>query len=237
MKVALLEIANTDNISIINDGNYRLTLPDGSQVSPVYSGWVGENYKIVSIDKDEPIPTYLSTVWIGDNAGTGYTNGDILTVDGGVSVGNVAQMQVYGIGANDSVTSLIVSNSGFYTTDPEVNNNMVSGGSGSGLAVRIVMEKHQISSTEYAYDANGDVVVETNTYEVPVIDNTESIEQQRQKTIEEDPNNINLKDKLATATNDQIDNWINNNVTDLASAKVVLASIVKFLANKFKNDY
>lgn len=229
-KVALIEIANTDNINIIWEGNYWLTLPDGSQVSPVYAGWTGENYMIRGIDLDEPIPTYLQYVTVGEDRGTGYTQDDNLIISGGETPANVAVLKVYGIGSNGLVSTVIISNTGYYTSNPP-EDNMPTGGTGTGVHVDISMAQFSIASQTYEYDTNLDVVVETNTYETPVIDNTSSIEAQRQEEMDQDPNNISLKDKLKNATSAQITNWINNNVTDLASARVVLAAIVKFLAN------
>ena len=62
---------------------------------------------------------------------------------------------------------------------------------------------------------------------------TTLIEKQRQANISNDPNNINLKDKLSTASAAEIDAWLLANVTTLAQARTVLGSIIKFLAGKF----
>lgn len=233
MKVGLIEIANTDNISIINDGNYWLTLPDGTKVSPVYAGWTGEFYMIREIEFDEPIPTYLEWVDTGNNTGSGYVANDVLTVAGGTAVGNTAQLQVYSIGSNGIITSVIIANSGFYTSNPTIDENAPTGGSGTGLTVDLGMANYPISSKIYDYNANTDTVIETNVYGTPIIDNTRSIELQRQNSLEADSQNISLKDKIKTATAAQIDTWLQNNVTDLASARTVLGAIIKFLAQRY----
>jgi hypothetical protein len=41
-----------------------------------------------------------------------------------------------------------------------------------------------------------------------------------------------LLDRLKTATPNQIDTWLTNNVTTLAQARVVLGAVIKFLAAK-----
>ena len=232
MKIALIDKANTSNIIIVNNGNYRLTLPDGSQVSPVFAGWENETWKLCDIVFDEPRPTYVESVDIGSAAGNGYTANDILTISGGTSVGNTAQVQVFTIGSNGVVTSLIVANSGFYTENPEAN-NVPTGGTGSGVRVNLNMRDHDVAFKTYSYNSSNNNVSEINSYAITEIDNTISIEMQRQKSINADSNNQNLKDKLKNASAAQIDNWLQNNVTDLASARTVLGAIIKLLANKY----
>ena len=51
----------------------------------------------------------------------------------------------------------------------------------------------------------------------------------RQDDIKNDALRTDLIDRLKNATNDQIDNWIDNNVNSLASARQVLKAIVKVL--------
>ena len=51
----------------------------------------------------------------------------------------------------------------------------------------------------------------------------------RDETIKNDPGRTELVDKLKFATSDQIDNWIDNNVTSLVAARVSLKAIVKVL--------
>ena len=231
-QVALIEKSNTENINIVSDGNYRLNLPDGTQVSPVYAGWENDVWMIREIEFDSNIPTYLKSVTMGSNTGEGYVANDILTISGGTSTGNVAQIQVYTIGSNGIVTGLIVDNSGYYTVSPD-DNNTPTGGTGTGVMVNLQMMPHNILNKNYVWNVNTNMVIDTNIYETPVIDNDVSIELQRQNTLNADSGNQNLKDKLANATSAQIDTWLLNNVTDLASARAVLGSIVKFLAGKF----
>jgi hypothetical protein len=47
-----------------------------------------------------------------------------------------------------------------------------------------------------------------------------------------DPGQMDLADRLNTATPQQIDTWLTNNVTTMAQARNVLGAIVKFLAAK-----
>ena len=49
-----------------------------------------------------------------------------------------------------------------------------------------------------------------------------------------DTNRQNIVTAIQTATPTQIVNWVNNNVTDLASAKVVLAKILLLIARTIK---
>ena len=51
----------------------------------------------------------------------------------------------------------------------------------------------------------------------------------RQDDIKNDALRTDLIDRLKSSTNDQIDNWIDNNVNSLASARQVLKAIVKVL--------
>lgn len=230
MKIALVELANTDNITIVRDGEYWLTLPNGSKISPVQSGWVGDEYRLCDIDFDTAIPTYLHFVTIA-NTGTGYTNNDILTIASGTSVGNVAQLRVYSTTANGEVTGVVVANSGFYTSNPDAI-DLPSGGTGSGLGATLNMKGHTTLGQSYTYDANSNFVIETNSYSTPLIDDDLSLEMQRQDGLSDDTGNVTLKDKLKTATSAQIDTWLQNNVTNLAEARAVLGAIIKFLANK-----
>jgi len=234
MKIALVEIANPNNITVVEDGNYRLDLPDGSQISPVEAGWTGTTYKLVNINFAPNPPTYLESVRIGSNAGLGYTANNVLTIFGGAAQGNVAQIRVNAIGSNGLVSSLLVSNSGYYTADPGLD-NAPTGGSGSGLRVDLQMVSHTIATSTYTYEANTGTVNEATTFVTPVIDNTNSLELQRQNTIEGDAQNLNLKDKLRTASAAQIDAWLLTNVTNLAEARVVLGAIIKLLATKFRH--
>lgn len=233
MKIALVEIANTENITIVNnEGNYRLDLPDGSQVSPVFAGWTGEKYMLREIDFDTPTPTFLNVVAIA-SPGSGYTVNDTLTVSGGT--GNSAQVQVSSIGSNGTVTGLSISNSGFYTSNPPLSNTTLTGGTGTGAKATLDMEFYNYTST-YSYDTDSDIVIEINTYETPIIDNSLSVEAQRQTSLTDDISNQNLMDKLRTATPAQIDTWLTNNVTNLAEARIILGAIVKFLAIKFRGE-
>ena len=115
---------------------------------------------------------------------------------------------------------------------PSENNNP-TGGTGSGVEVALYMVEYDITSSDYSYNSGTGHVIQTNQYATPSIDNTDSLEMQRQDGIINDPQNTNLRDKLTNATSAQIDNWLQNNVTDLASARVVLGAIIKFLANKY----
>lgn len=51
----------------------------------------------------------------------------------------------------------------------------------------------------------------------------------RENDIKNDALRTDLINRLKSATNDQIDNWIDNNVNSLASARQVLKAIVKVL--------
>jgi hypothetical protein len=55
-------------------------------------------------------------------------------------------------------------------------------------------------------------------------------EKARTDDIADDPDVIALADKLKHATAAEIDTWVNNNVTDLASARNTLKAIIKLLA-------
>jgi hypothetical protein len=55
-------------------------------------------------------------------------------------------------------------------------------------------------------------------------------EEQRREGFRGDDGRRSLLERLQTATPGQIDNWVDSNVTNLASAKVVLAGILKVIA-------
>jgi hypothetical protein len=59
-------------------------------------------------------------------------------------------------------------------------------------------------------------------------------EEQRASTFRSDAARIDMLDKLRNATPAQIDTWVENQVTNLASAKVVLAMLIKILATVVK---
>lgn len=52
--------------------------------------------------------------------------------------------------------------------------------------------------------------------------------------IQASPDRVDLMTRLRTATPGQIDNWIDNNVVDLASARMVLKALVKAIALDFR---
>ena len=54
--------------------------------------------------------------------------------------------------------------------------------------------------------------------------------EQRREGFRGDEGRRSLLERLQTATPGQIDNWVDSNVTNLASAKVVLAGILKVIA-------
>jgi hypothetical protein len=231
-QVALVENANTNNIAIITEGNYRLDLPDGTQISPVYAGWTGITYKICPINFDQPIPVYVKDVNLGANLGISYTANDVLTISGGTAIGNTAKVQVFSIGSNGIVTSVLITNSGFYTAPPTSALNSPTGGTGNGVNLNLLLSDYPISNRTYIYISNTNSVKETNSYQPPVINNSRSIELQRQNSLEGDSGNMTLKDKLRTATAAQIDNWLQTNVNNLTDARNVLGSIIKYLANQ-----
>lgn len=54
-------------------------------------------------------------------------------------------------------------------------------------------------------------------------------EKKRVEAFEADAEQVDLRDRLRTATPAQIDDWFNANVTTLAQARSVLKAIVKYL--------
>ena len=55
--------------------------------------------------------------------------------------------------------------------------------------------------------------------------------EQRNKDFADDPDRRDLQDKLANATNAQIDQWVEANATNLAGTRKVLKIILRLLAN------
>lgn len=56
-------------------------------------------------------------------------------------------------------------------------------------------------------------------------------ETQRENGIRNDTGRLDLLNRLRTATNAEIDIWIDNNVTSLAAARAVLKAIVKVISD------
>lgn len=56
-------------------------------------------------------------------------------------------------------------------------------------------------------------------------------ETQRENDIKNDAGRLDLIDRLRTATNAQIDTWIDNTVTSLSSARTVLKAMAKILSD------
>jgi len=59
-------------------------------------------------------------------------------------------------------------------------------------------------------------------------------ENTRLNDINNSPDTVDLANRLKTATGPQIDNWIETNVTSLASARAVLKAMVKLMAYKLR---
>ena len=55
--------------------------------------------------------------------------------------------------------------------------------------------------------------------------------QQRNKDIMDDPERKDLLDKLSNATNAQISNWVDANVTNLADARKLFKIILRVMSN------
>lgn len=75
----------------------------------------------------------LSVVTIGDNAGTGYTLNDIVSVTGGTS-SVTATVRITGV-SGGVVTSVAVEESGTYTAIPTLDENAPTGGTGASLTL------------------------------------------------------------------------------------------------------
>jgi len=67
----------------------------------------------------------------------------------------------------------------------------------------------------------------------PVVDPSQPSEEEIARKLEfkGEQDRIDLLDRLNTATPAQIDTWIDNNVTSLASARAVLKAIIKVIAH------
>jgi hypothetical protein len=227
-QVALVEKANPENITLIEDGDYRFRLPDGETVEPVYAPWENANWRICAINFD-PVPTYVRSVSISE-LGSGYTLNDTLDTSTGMSVED-ATFTVTAVGPSGEVAGVIVATAGRYSEAPGPDDN-VGGGTGMGAVLHLFVAEFPTLSAVYAYDSGNNVVNETKTFGEAEIDNTASVEQQRQDGLEGDAAKQTLVDKLRTATRDQIDTWLANNVTNLAEARAVLGAVIKYLATR-----
>jgi len=68
-----------------------------------------------------------------------------------------------------------------------------------------------------------------NNYDYVTID---ADEVQREVDLDAAPEVLDLIDKAKNATNAQINNWLTNNITNLAQARTVLGAIIKLLIAK-----
>jgi streptogramin lyase len=132
-----------------------------------------------------PIPAGLTGVSIAA-AGTGYQNGDVVTVvQSGASGGTLARLQVNGSGA---VTAITITSIG--TGYSVANNLSTTGGHGTGLTVNVGATANTFDPAGItlgpdgnvwftAYDANNIIEVtpagQFTAYGVPVVGNPESI--------------------------------------------------------------
>lgn len=86
----------------------------------------------VTITDTAPANVSVSSVAIGNNAGTNYAVGDIVTLVGGT--GTAALINIDAVDpTTGAVTALSINDGGFYTVSPGSTNVATSGGSGDGL--------------------------------------------------------------------------------------------------------
>jgi hypothetical protein len=55
-------------------------------------------------------------------------------------------------------------------------------------------------------------------------------EEERIASIRNDPDRLAIIDMFKTATPDQIDEWVNDNVTDMTSVKIILSTVLKLIS-------
>jgi hypothetical protein len=58
------------------------------------------------------------------------------------------------------------------------------------------------------------------------------VERARKRALAEDSQTVDILERLRTASPDQIDTWLTNNVTNLAQARTVLGMILKLLGSR-----
>lgn len=92
-------------------------------------------------------PASVATIAIGDNAGTGYTNNDIVTVAGGTGTPATGTVTTDGDGI---VTAIALTTAGAYSVVPSINENVVTGGSGTGLTVDLTLIEGVVASLALA---------------------------------------------------------------------------------------
>lgn len=84
------------------------------------------------------------TVTIGDVPGTGYANGDVVTAAGGTGTKATFTVTTDEAGVP---TALALTTAGVYTALPSLNENVVTGGTGTGLTVDLVMGLNAVTVT------------------------------------------------------------------------------------------
>lgn len=89
------------------------------------------------------------TIGVSANGG-GYTNGDIVTVSGGLGTSATALLTVNN--ASGNVTSIALIQGGKYTANPTLSGAAVTGGSGTGLTVNLTIDGYvdpKLEATDY----------------------------------------------------------------------------------------
>ena len=75
----------------------------------------------------------------GSGAGTGYTNGDIVTIDGGTGTAANVTISNTSIAGVPNVIAITSGQAGSYTVLPTLANNAPTGGSGTGLSLNLTI--------------------------------------------------------------------------------------------------
>jgi hypothetical protein len=141
-----------DQIVVVLNGTLYNTIP-----AITISGAGGATYTVHMY-----VPSNGATIVAGGaGSGAGYTNGDVLTVAGGV--GTAAQITVNTVDGGGGITSYTVTTLGDYTTLP-VDPVAVAGGSGAGATFNLT---YSVLSVEVTAPGTYNTSVPTVTFDAP----------------------------------------------------------------------
>jgi hypothetical protein len=109
-----------------------------------------------------------------------------------------------------------------------------SGGDEDGLAVLVA----NAAAAGYAANEISVVVVPDDEFAIQMqaqIDADLAPQRNRATTFRDDPSRADLIQRLQNATPQQIDTWVDNNITSIAAARALFKAILKVLALDSRN--